>query len=285
MKKVEKYLITIITMLFMFFVFNNHIVGALQDFVVINADANGNPTNIHVVETGIDEQTGIPKTESKQFTRTRDVTLTVNAPTSILEKYEDFIVCDVVIISESQKKIDSDNCPKYSLRQNVHNYQLQLESDGEKEIAIIFNYLGKNNWNSLQDDIIVKKIVLDTTGPVISLEGGEYVYIPLGKSYSELGASCEDDSIVKVDGGCKVVIEESDIDASKSGFQYIRYTAVDALGNESNILRKVMVEVKSEGGGIDLYWYFAIGALVITIMSVSYAVIKNKEKQRNQSVL
>lgn len=285
MKKVKKYLITIISMLFAFFIVDNDGVGALQDFVVINADVNGAPTNVHFVEVSVDGQTGGAETEAKQFTRTRDITLTVNAPSTILNKYEDFIVCDVIIISDDQKKIDSDNCPKYSLSQNVHNYQLQLENDGEKEIAIIFNYLGKNNWNSLEDDIIVKKIVLDTTGPVIDLEGGEYVYIPLGKNYSELGASCEDDSIVKVEGGCKVVIEDKSIDMNKSGFQYIRYTAIDALGNETNILRKVMVEIKEDERGMDLYWYFAIGALVITIMSVSYIVIKNKEKQRNQSVL
>ena len=45
------------------------------------------------------------------------------------------------------------------------------------------------------------------------------------------------------------------------------------------------VEVKKENDGIDWYWYFAIGAVGLTTLTVGYIVIKNKDKQKNQSVL
>jgi hypothetical protein len=165
---------------------------------------------------------------------------------------------------------------------------LSSRYDGEKTIIVRIDYylLGNNDeYNVPGSYNIEKKIILDTTGPVITLTGGEYVYIPKGKTYVEPGATCEDDSGIVDESGCAVSIEKTKIDMKKTGYQYIRYTVTDFLGNETNVLRKVMVEVETGDDGSGTFWFFAIGAIVITVLTVGYFVIKNKEKQKNQSVL
>ena len=46
-----------------------------------------------------------------------------------------------------------------------------------------------------------------------------------------------------------------------------------------------MVEVSTDDGGIDMYWFFAIGVVVIVSGVLAIKVIKNKDQQKNQSVL
>lgn len=293
MKKVNRLFFIMASMVIAFFIMSSDKIEALDDFVVINANSNGEATNVHLVaDTSSNTDSdgdGILDiiTELKQFTVTRDITLTVNAPETILSTYKDFIVCEVLSVDGNGKEsTDVDNCPKYSLNvtNKVYNYQLKSPNDGRKIIYIIFDHEGKRQWDE-NDDLIRKEVTLDTTGPVINLNGGEYVYVPLGKKYSELGATCEDDSNVLSDGGCTVDIEETRINMNKSGFQYIRYTAVDFLGNEVNVLRKVMVEVKKDDDDSNLSWYISGLALFVLTGFVTIRVIKNKEKQKNQSVL
>lgn len=273
----------------MFLSFNEKVFAA--EDAVINANSNGEPRDVYYENTYNEDTGELIAVTAKQYTRTRDITITLNQDAINLEndggaKYEDFIVCEVLYIEEDEQQIieHKDNCTKFPVSEKNLNYQIKSENDGEKQIVLIFNYEGKTQWTQ-EDDIIVKKITLDTMGPVITLNGGEYVFVPSGNTYEEQEATCEDDSGVATEGGCKVTIEETTIDMKKTGFQYIRYTATDFLGNETNVLRKVMVEVVEDKGGIDLYWYFAIGFLVIVVLSLGYIVIKNKDKQKNQSVL
>ena len=172
-------------------------------------------------------------------------------------------------------------CSKYSIKKRNHNFQLSGRGDGEKKVVVRLY----SSVNSNSDEEISNVITLDTTGPAISLTDGEYMFIPLGKTYSEPGYICEDDSGFSFTDKCEVTVEDKQVDMNFSGYQYIKYTATDFLGNETNVLRKIMVEVEKEEEGIDLYWYFAGLGLFALSGFVIIKVIKNKEKQKNQSVL
>lgn len=261
------------------------------EMVVINANSNGVSSEIHSVVVldeadedgdGLGDVTGAPVAENKQFTRTRDITITINISDDDIGSYDSrFDICEIIPEGNAGNVRQEEKCSFYMINKKTHNFQLSGRGDGEKEIKV---YFYSNYENKAVKDTITKKIVLDTTGPSITLNGGEYIYIPVKETYTELNATCVDDSLV-VNGACSVVVGDTTIDKKKAGFQYIRYTATDFLGNEVNVLRKVMVEIKTEEKGIDLYWYFAGGLVLIVAGFLTVKVIKNKDEQKNQSVL
>ena len=301
----KKYIFGLITMVFAIFAFENTSVFATEgtggeveqepapvlEMVVINANSSGVSSEIHSVVVldevdengdGLGDITGAPVTENKQFTRTRDITITINISEDDIQSYDSrFDICEIIPEGNAGNIRQEEKCSFYMITEKTHNFQLSGRGDGEKEIKV---YFYSNYENKAVKDTITKKIVLDTTGPSITLNGGEYIYIPVGETYTELNATCVDDSLV-VNGTCSVVVGDAKIDKKKSGFQYIRYTATDFLGNEVNVLRKVMVEIKTEEKGIDLYWYFAGGLVLIVAGFLAVKVIKNKDEQKNQSVL
>ena len=72
---------------------------------------------------------------------------------------------------------------------------------------------------------------------------------------------------------------------TNDSYQYIRYKAVDFLGNESNAVRKILVEIEVEEQDNSLYWIGAGFGVSILAALLFIQVWKNKEKQKNQSVL
>lgn len=288
MKKINTYIFSFVTIFLLFFGFSinvkaEEVEGPSLEEIVINANSNGASTNVYdvVVEKGEEGQPNI--VEKKQFTRTRDISININIEQEVLSKYDEiFQVCELIPEGVMNNTREEERCSQYSLNENDYKFQIVSPNDGEKGILVYFyaDYATKDVTNKIS-----KNIILDTTGPSIDLIGGEYVYVSKGQKYVEPKATCADESLVKLSDTCIVAIEEKTINSNQEGFQYIRYTATDFLGNETNALRKVMVEVKKESGGIDLYWYFAIGAVGLTTLTVGYIVIKNKDKQKNQSVL
>ncbi|WDE02604.1 BspA family leucine-rich repeat surface protein [Thalassomonas actiniarum] len=77
---------------------------------------------------------------------------------------------------------------------------------------------------------------LDTTPPVITLHGDSTITLPLGRSYSEPGASANDNE----DGVVEVAISGA-IDTSTLGNYTLTYTAKDTAGNSASITRDVIV--------------------------------------------
>ena len=170
-------------------------------------------------------------------------------------------------------------CVSYYTDEEKVYFQLSDTQDGEKEIQITFKGVGG------EKDVTLKRyITLDTTGPVITLNNGEYLYIPLGESYVEHNATCTDDSGV-VYGECVVTIGEVNIDMSNGDYQYVRYTATDFLNNEVNVVRKILVEVEKDDSNNTMYWIGAGIGIAVVAALLFIQVWKNKEKQKNQSVL
>ena len=70
--------------------------------------------------------------------------------------------------------------------------------------------------------------MVDTTPPIISLNGNSSITLAFGESYAELGATATDD----VDGNVEVVISGI-VESSVSGEYVITYSATDSSGNQS----------------------------------------------------
>ena len=79
---------------------------------------------------------------------------------------------------------------------------------------------------------------VDTTKPVITLNGGESITINKGETYNELGATAVDNK----DGSVDVAVNGS-VDISKIGSYTVTYTAVDRAGNRASKSRLVTVQL------------------------------------------
>ena len=78
--------------------------------------------------------------------------------------------------------------------------------------------------------------VVDTTDPVITLNGPPALTITAGTTYTEQGATCTDDT----DGSLQVTTAGT-VDASAPDIYTVTYTCTDSSGNESTATREVTV--------------------------------------------
>ena len=77
----------------------------------------------------------------------------------------------------------------------------------------------------------------DVTGPVITLSGDSNVYLFVGDTYNELGASAFDNR----DGAVTVNITGDTVNTSETGIYTLIYTATDTSSNASSTTRTVSV--------------------------------------------
>ncbi len=92
-----------------------------------------------------------------------------------------------------------------------------------------------DNNNSVTRTVTVVEL-LDTTPPVISLNGDSSINLFLNESYEELGATALDDK-----DGVVAVATSGTVDSSTLGEYTITYSATDNAGNSSSITRTVTV--------------------------------------------
>ena len=173
-------------------------------YVVINPNSNGEASF---------------KYDAAQYTRSRDITINIKMSDEELTSYESlFDVCEIIPANTADNTAEKENCSFFLTSDEENIFQLTGRKDGEKTLSIYFysKAEGQNNYGNKAkiSKTVVKKIVLDTTGPVISITGGEYMYIPYGQSYKENGATCVDDSGVTL-GSCVVTVGEANIDMNK----------------------------------------------------------------------
>ncbi len=79
--------------------------------------------------------------------------------------------------------------------------------------------------------------VVDTTAPTLTLSGSNPQVIPLGKSYSELGATATDN----YDANPAVIINTGTLDTNVLGSYIISYSVTDSASNQSSATRTVQV--------------------------------------------
>lgn len=281
MKKITNYMLLIMSMMIGFFCMNFSLVEAEdaeeeveEEKIVVNPKSDGTAAYVFDVETK-DDEGNVTDVQPTQFTKSRDISVSINYSEQELSSYDDiFNVCEIIRTNNATRE----QCSQYTKAEKKVYFQIVSANDGDKEIAVRFF---QSRVKKLE---VVKKIVLDTTGPVITLNGGEYLYIPLKDNYVEQNAVCTDDSLY-TEGNCVVEVEKANIDKTIDTYQYVRYKAVDFLGNETNAVRKVLVEIQTDDTGNTLYWVGAGFGVAVLAALLFLQVWKNKEKQKNQSVL
>ena len=82
---------------------------------------------------------------------------------------------------------------------------------------------------------------IDTTAPVITLNGDGIVKLSVGEEYTDAGATATDDT----DGDltAKIAATGAEVDTSVAGTYHVKYNVSDAAGNvASEVVRTVIVE-------------------------------------------
>ncbi len=114
---------------------------------------------------------------------------------------------------------------KVTIENNINNKEL-----GDYTITYTYKILFLNRKK------VVTAHVIDNEGPVISLNDGDKIETYLNEEYVDPGYSATDnyDKDIEV----KVV---GDVDTSKAGSYYLKYQATDSSGNNTEVVRKVIV--------------------------------------------
>jgi hypothetical protein len=82
----------------------------------------------------------------------------------------------------------------------------------------------------------------DTAAPSISLLGNNPYTISLNSTYTDPGASANDEE----DGSVNVNVDASDVNVNLTGTYTVNYTATDAAGNQASASRTVIVKNDAE---------------------------------------
>ena len=104
------------------------------------------------------------------------------------------------------------------------------------EYAVTYN-VSDGNGNAATE-LSRKVTVVDTTVPIITLNGLARVTVDAGSTYNELGATATD--IVDGDLADEIVIEGA-VDATTAGEYEITYNVTDAAGNAADEVKRTVV--------------------------------------------
>ena len=141
------------------------------------------------------------------------------------------------------------------------NYDGDLTSSVSKEVAlnVLTLSVSDSSGNSATKDISIVRE--DLEAPVITINGNDHVYLSIGSSYSDSGASATD----VCDGDLTSNIDVSgSVDTSRAGNYSINYSVSDSSGNVSNITRTVSVYAPNGNGDKVVYLTFDDGPSAYT---------------------
>ena len=108
--------------------------------------------------------------------------------------------------------------------------------DGDDELDLDTNKSSQTQDENSDSDS-------DTEAPVITINGNNPAYVPVGATYNDLGATVSDN----VNDNLGVYTEGGQIDTSSTSTHRVIYTARDQAGNEARAERIVFVYLPSEG--------------------------------------
>ncbi len=132
--------------------------------------------------------------------------------------------------SENGAEVSTEASPTLSLGLGPHTFTLTVD-DGK--------------GGSASDEVVVQ--VVDTTPPVLVLNGPNPLLLELGTPYPETGASASD----LVDGDLSASIQTSGgVDVNAEGSNTITYSVADAVGNPASVSRTVQVVVTPNSYGL-----------------------------------
>lgn len=108
-----------------------------------------------------------------------------------------------------------------------------VENSTRMRVSMKYNALPTScetfQYGEVEDYTIVIESLLDTTAPVITLNGAASIDLNLGETYTELGATANDN----VDGDitANIVVAGDTVDTNTAGTYMITYNVSDAAGN------------------------------------------------------
>lgn len=242
--------------------------STLNQRIVINADAMGRPTYSY---------------DHVQFTKVRNNEVNIELFDSEYNEFSgEVYICEYFHESEVCT-------PKYTIGKNVLSFYIRSVNDGEKTINFHLVRKGKTVTNNefTEDNslLITKLIVLDETGPKITLNGGQWAFVKSGSRYKEQTATCEDATFptdtCKVENDLKVVR----IDYNSDKYQLVTYSATDRLGNVSSVVVKVKVEIIKKDNSTLIALLASGGVLLVTIAILGVVVYNNHQKKKKLSYI
>ena len=162
-------------------------------------------------------------------------------------------ISQVVEVKDTEKpKLEIEDkiayvCPKDKKVQKIKmkatdNYdgdlteKIETKFKDDKVIVSIKDSSGNKTTKNLETK------VEDKEAPVITVNGQKTVYVSVGSTYTDEGASAIDNC----DGEIKVDVNNS-VDTSKEGVYTVIYTAKDSSGNEAKEQREVKVITHEDG--------------------------------------
>ena len=116
-----------------------------------------------------------------------------------------------------------------------------------KKIIILILFIGFFVSGCKKDPDVVSKVV-EVTYPSIVINGSLVVYVPVGGSYTELGAVLTDD----ITGASTTISPtESNIDFNTPGLYKVSFTAKNTNGFKTSVYRTVLVMNYTPPVGLD----------------------------------
>ena len=116
---------------------------------------------------------------------------------------------------------------------NINKTSLDISKVGNYKVK--YELLVDNNIEYIYRIVNVREYVK----PLITLKGDEIVYLNLNDNYVERGYEVSDNYDKDMD---KRVVIKSNLVVDKSGEYNIEYIATDSSGNESIVVRKIIVK-------------------------------------------
>ena len=162
------------------------------------------------------------------------------------------------ILTVSAEKLSvCPNTDKYDIEYSAFdNYDGDITANVTKDIIDDSLVLHVSDSSGNSDSKTVSIVREDTLGPVISLQGSQSMYIPVGSNFSDPGFNVLDNC----DGDITDKVSISgNVDTSRLGSYSMVYNVTDSFGNSSSVERTVNVYSPNENGGKVIYLTFDDG--------------------------
>lgn len=126
----------------------------------------------------------------------------------------------------------------------IDNYDGDITGNVEKKFIKDDEIEYKVSDSSGNNSNLNRKLIIgDNNGPELKLKGDSTVYVVKGSEYTEKGATAVDNCDGDLTKGINI---EGSVNTKKNGTYEIKYSVKDLSGNESTLVRKVVVQEKKQ---------------------------------------
>ncbi len=120
-----------------------------------------------------------------------------------------------------------------TIQEGENTFQFTNLSDGVYGDCLVSMV---DEYGNFSNDLLLSEFIVDTTAPILTLNGEATVDLVVGETYFEQGATCIDN----IDGNCTVVIAGDTVDTTTIGTYTITYNAQDLAGNSATQITRTV---------------------------------------------